>query len=432
MRDAVVAGGRLGPPRAPLSARNTRRTASSDWISRRLLYLFAFSIPFETVQTGFTSGSLSISKLAGFLLVMYSVFQPRAFFGKIPRPLFAFAGYVAVLGGWTVSQMAFLGGGSISNLFTLVQNLVLFWLAYNLIREPSVRRGMISSFAAACMLLSALQLTGVTARASAYNSFDRVAALGENLNTVGALLALGMISAMGLTQIGTSRWRVLWWVGFVAMAAPLIQTGSRSGALGLAAGVMALLFRGGGIAAKFKIVLVVFAMLVTVVTMTLQSDIARSRWEQTLYTQNKFAGREEIYAEAIPMVGERPYFGWGPYSNVVELGRRLGSDARDTHNDYLFFLTESGFLGAAPMFLGIFLCLRQAWRARGGIDGALPLALLTTVLTVNLAGSFHDKKWLWLIMALACASGLRAARSRAAVSPPARVRTRPPLRTARV
>jgi hypothetical protein len=94
-------------------APNLRREASSDRIARWLFYLFAFSIPFETVQTGFTSGSLSISKLAGYLLVLYSVFRPRAFFGKIPRPLFFFGGYVAVLGAWTVAQMAFLGGGRI-------------------------------------------------------------------------------------------------------------------------------------------------------------------------------------------------------------------------------------------------------------------------------------------------------------------------------
>ncbi|HZD39098.1 MAG TPA: hypothetical protein VE131_00155, partial [Terriglobales bacterium] len=55
---------------------------------------------------------------------------------------------------------------------------------------------------------------------------------------------------------------------------------------------------------------------------------------------------------------------------------------------------------------GLYLCLRYAWKARHGVFGMLPLALLVTVLSANLAHTFLTRKPQWLILAFAAAAGL--------------------------
>ena len=41
-------------------------------------------------------------------------------------------------------------------------------------------------------------------------------------------------------------------------------------------------------------------------------------------------------------------------------GARTGKERRDTHNLYLWVLTEDGLLGAIPFFFAIWLCVRAA------------------------------------------------------------------------
>jgi O-antigen ligase len=127
------------------------------------------------------------------------------------------------------------------------------------------------------------------------------------------------------------------------------------------------------------------------------------------------AGREEIYAAAMDMIAVRPLLGWGPVRNLYELGPRVGWERRDTHNLYLWLLTEAGFIGSAPAFAGLALCMRHAWQARKSVDGVLPLAILVTLLTINLAATFHLLKWFWIVLAFSCASGIEVTGTRRGV-----------------
>ena len=84
---------------------------------------------------------------------------------------------------------------------------------------------------------------------------------------------------------------------------------------------------------------------------------------------------------------EKPFFGWGPISNYVELGARFGRQKLDPHNLYLWIMTETGLLGAVPFFIGLWICWRAAWRARYGTEGSLPIALLACLFIVNMTGT---------------------------------------------
>ena len=57
----------------------------------------------------------------------------------------------------------------------------------------------------------------------------------------------------------------------------------------------------------------------------------------------------------------------------------------------------------------------RRWKARKGSLGILPLALLSTMLTVNMANTWLLQKSMWLILALALAVTTAAARGQARV-----------------
>jgi O-antigen ligase len=116
------------------------------------------------------------------------------------------------------------------------------------------------------------------------------------------------------------------------------------------------------------------------------------------------SGRENIMPEAWNMFIQEPIMGWGPGNHIIELGSRFGRKPLDTHNGYLWVLTETGLAGAIPYFVALWLCLRSAWRARYGPEGSLPLALLVCAFLVNMSITWHFRKVLWLILAYGVAS----------------------------
>jgi O-antigen ligase len=93
------------------------------------------------------------------------------------------------------------------------------------------------------------------------------------------------------------------------------------------------------------------------------------------------------------------------------MAARTGRQGADPHNLYLWLLLETGLLGAGPFFLGLWLCWRSAWRARGSVQGSLPLALLFFLLAVNMKGTLLYTKMLWVVLAYALASGSYAVAS---------------------
>jgi len=76
----------------------------------------------------------------------------------------------------------------------------------------------------------------------------------------------------------------------------------------------------------------------------------------------------------------------------------------DTHNMFLGALTSTGLFGAAPLFIYVILCMLAALRARRGSQGALPLAMVVTVILIDMSGNWIASKLDWLMMAYALVS----------------------------
>jgi O-antigen ligase len=408
-------------PAAAAAARNDPRATpvrritveGEPFVVVRLAFaLFVASLPFESVLN---LESLSLSRIIGLAFFgIAGVLQPRICFRRPPAGFWWFALYYVVF----LVNGHYQGNPLEWGASTLLQMLVLLWMASNLLRYERVFNLSLRAYIASCFVLSCCQALGITATAE--TASGRVSTFSDDANTAGAVLSLGLVALVGLAY-GSRRpsrgAKLATWLCFGVIAIGIVRTGSRGALVALTAGILALVLRKGPISLKIRNAFVVGVGLTILVTLVASWSISRQRWERALH-QGSMAGRENIYPAAWRLFLEKPVFGWGPGTNVWILGLVLGEGhERDTHNGYLWVLTEDGVVGGLPYILGAVLSLRAAWRGRTHSYGLVPLALVCSVLVVNLSLTWHFRKLFWLILAVAQASErpLRSARTRRAV-----------------
>jgi len=375
----------------------------------QLIYLafvaFAISMPFEAGLLVGGEGRSSASRLVGFAFLGVALLRPGMCFRKPPTAFWWFALYLGLYVLFGFYQPAAYWPAISSIIFRLAQFLVMFWVEYNLFQNERVGRWCLWGFSLASVVVGCLQVAGVGV--SDYRGVvGRQTVFGQNPNTIGAVIALGAVSLIGMAY-GRTRAR-LWtklvaWGGFLIVAAAITRSGSRGALVGLAAGLMTLLVSRGSAKTRMRNMLVAVVALAACVWITMASATSAARWNRTLQEGN-VAGRDRIFRVAIRMVAERPILGWGPVTNYYEIGRRLSLPTKDPHNFFLWLLTEMGLVGTIPFCIGLAMCLRAAWLARKGTQGLLPLALLLAVFAVNLSGTHYVTKWFWLILAYSIAS----------------------------
>jgi O-antigen ligase len=383
--------------------------------------LFIFSVPFETVDLGITSKVLALSKLTGLMFfVLYFFYYnplvaksfPRNSFPAPEPALWGFAGYIAVfaINGLLFSNEFF--GSVLSRLVTLVQLILLFWIAARILQEEKLARATLLTFASAVTILAIgmlLNLPGFSESVSAIGE-QRDSALGYNANVLGAMTALTGVILIGLTLCGVIK-RTSVKALLLALTLPvliaIVATGSRGGiAVFLIGSAVYLLpcWR----QAKRWVAAVTLATcgIVAMIFLVIHSPTALTRWQRTL-EEGHTSGRDRIFSSATDMILERPLFGWGPYEFQMELGRRQGIifGQKDAHNLFTHLLMEVGLVGAGPFMIGLWLCARCAWRARQGSLGLLPFALLVTALASNLTGTDLALKQFWLVLAITVSAG---------------------------
>jgi hypothetical protein len=372
-----------------------------------VFYLFTFSILFEGLPLGIP---LEPTSLLGGLLILVALLQPQVCFRYFPAPLWFFAGYLYVGVVSLVIQNGLLKEDVIPRLFVLVQLLIMFWIAYNLLLYEQVARNALLSLAASCALLAVLDYLGLAPRSPRLYETSLRFMPGLDPNLVAGILGLGLLSLVGLTY-GVNRSlikrRLLIWPVFLLIGPVLVRTGSRGGLLALGLGLSVFTLKKGPPSVKLRNFLIVLLGLCLIAWIVSQSEITRHRIERTLAT-GEVASRDSIYLGAWEMFLEKPMLGWGPVINTIELGERMQvpyERRMDAHNLILYVLTASGLLGGMFFFTGTWLCVRSAWRARRSVHGVLPFALTVSVLISDMSVSGLHYKPHWFVMAYALASG---------------------------
>jgi O-antigen ligase len=384
---------------------------------RFAFYVFIFSLLFEWPDRPIP---MEIPTLIGFIYLAFTLLQPRVCYRRFPKELGFYALYVccfALLCGFVSRQ-----DDAIKLLTLTVQIFFLMWSGYNLMRYERITKTALLTLVISCSLISVMQLSGI-ATTSWYDYYvgSRSSVLGQNPNNMANNISLGLVALMGITfgpnKISPRAKYVLAPLG-VVMVGAIFDTGSRGALLALGIGYAVFAIRGKTLWAKAKSLIIVLVVLGGLVLAVLQTPLMTSRFKQTI-NENSMAGREKIFPAAWDMFKEKPLIGWGPIDNMYELGKRVrivkdptnkrsysNKGAMDTHNMFLGALTSTGLFGTVPLFIIVIFCMLAAWRARRGPQGALPLAMVVTVILINMSGNWIASKldWLMMVYALAGAS----------------------------
>ena len=384
-------------------------------VIRWLFYAFVLSLPFETV----VEGVMEPTTILGALLFAGTLLQPGIFLRWPPKGFWCFIIYLYFYATLSLLEPSAYRTLSFFNVYLLTQLTLLGWIGFCLMRDPKTAERALLVFAAGCVVLAVLQITGIAARGVEADraAIVRVTAFGFHPNNLARILMLGLLAILGVAMArakSLARPLLLTSPLVILLCVALVQTGSRGGLLALGAGVMTLVLRRGTLVMKILNGAGLLLLLGVFLFAAMQSDIMRSRFEETL-EDGDLARRDLIYPTAFQMFQEKPWLGWGPVNSTFELGMRLGHPEEETknpHNIILYGLVSTGVFGTIPLIVGLGFASANAWRTRNGPHGILPLALVVSVLIANMSGLWLFNKLHWLVMAYAMATIYQVARQK--------------------
>jgi O-antigen ligase len=375
------------------------------WVLQGGLYLLVASIPFEYPER---SIPLEIPTLTAAIFLLATLLHPRRCYGRLPAPALWFGAYLCAfllsvaLSGEHVPE-------ALAEFVIVLQGVLVFLAAGNLMQDEKVASRALTTLVAACAIRASLPFLGLGRTSDAvWTGGERISALGQNANSAAMILAAGLVTLIGLTLLRRKSAAGLVLAGLLAilLGLAILETGSRGGFAALLGGVLVFALAADTWRQRLRNGVIALLAVTLLILATLRLPVMKNRLADSLTTGN-MAGREQLYPALCTMFLERPIFGWGPITNTSELAIRIGERERSNraaHNLVLELLTASGLVGALPFFLGVWCSVRNAWRARMGKHGVLPLALLATLFLANMSGDWIASKLLWLVLAYAFVS----------------------------
>lgn len=371
------------------------------------LYLLVASIPFEYPARTIP---LEIPTLTGAIFLLGTLLHPKRCYGRLPAPALWFGAYlVALLLSIMVGERE-RAPQALSEFLILLQGVLVFLAAGNLMRDETVARRTLVTFVAACSVRAALPLLGLGRTTSAvWTGGERISALGQNANNAAMILAAGLVALVGLTLMRHHRsMSTLVLAGGLAalLGQAILETGSRGGLVALLGGVMVFALAADTWQRRLRNGAIAILAVSLLAVAALRLPVMKNRLRDAATTGN-LAGREQLYPALWNMFLERPVMGWGSIANNYELALRVGErdrPSRAAHNLLLELLTAGGLVTTLPFLIGAWLSVRGAWQARGGEHGVLPLALLCSLFLANMSGDWGASKLLWVFLAYASVS----------------------------
>jgi O-antigen ligase len=369
-------------------------------VVRWIFYAFIASLPYEVFAPDWAAGTFSIPRFLGILLVIGFLFDPAVRPWGLPKTFFLFAAFAAA---YTFSSLSVTDDypEQTGKVYQLLQNMILFVLAYNLFRKQPVARGALWAFVAGTSVSAFLTMTGLMVNVERVEALGgRVGGIAWDENMYAFLLVLALVMLIGLNYMRKQSPllpRVLSWPLAILLLVTSARTGSRGATLALIAGVVTLIFKYGTFWVKMRNVLLVMLIAMLGFILFSRTEIMVERWGNPIEVVAA-SGRFNILRETMGMIQEKPLLGWGPAAAEDELSDRLNERVpRSTHNVIMQVLVEVGLLGAVPYCLALLAVVMSAWRGRKGIEDIVPFALWMTILTMQMSIAGFEGKMIWLL-----------------------------------
>ena len=377
--------------------------------------LFVLTIPFESMDLSFTSASRSLAKLSGFLFFGCYLLFYGPLFGKrpFPRPhpiLWWFVGYLAIYLMSALFTDPQFTGPVLVRVVTFLQLVTLLWVTTDLLKNQKMRESVLLAYSMSAVYLALGIIFGLPGFAVRSGPDGRVSAIGYDVNGLAGIIGLAMLILIDLNLKKVFKHflsRILFPVLTLPLLLVLVKTGSRTGILAVLIGSLVYLLPCWRSKQSMTVIILVICGIGTLLYLIATDSLMMERWRQA--QGGNLSMRQLAIPAALGMISERPIFGWHPIEFACEIGARIGiRECLDAHNLLFNMLVEVGVVGTIPFFIGLWLCFRAAWMARRGDLGLMPLALLSAILTVNMAIPALLWKPFWLVMGLTLAAASTA------------------------
>ena len=371
--------------------------------------LFAFSLPFEAAELLFAQrGALTLARVAGFGLVASCFLYPTRCLPHPHRALWWMLVYfmICLLHSLIIPTQYI--DALRGNLIFMAQFFIIFWIIAGLFKDEKCARVILLTFSIAATLMALGALLGIPGFSSAMmerNTVRLTVAEEVNPNYTAYITGLAAVILVGflLNNSPQSLWHK---VSLTVLTVPLfvvtVATGSRTGMAGLLLGLSVYALPLGRSRRKLTTLIWGTFAIAMVVYLSLTNPVSSSRWDITYASKDN--ARIEIWSLAVGVIADRPIFGWGPIMNEAEIGRREGRRNRSPHNFLLSLFSAGGLIGGSAFLVGFGLCIREAWRARAGNLGLLPLALTITLTLNNLTQPWLFRRPTWFVLGLLVAA----------------------------
>lgn len=376
------------------------------YVQRIALFIFFFSINFEVWDPLGTNGSFSVSKFTGYcyLFVMLPLiirFTTNKELKPVLYSILAFFGLLTIVSLVNIKYPFY----SFFD-FTILQNIILFWILVNHEEhDPYVLEKGFISFAIGSVLLAFLYYLGIGIE---YEG-GRVRIFGDNQNIIGLRMGISIVIIfLTLMQnrlhFGDSRYLLLLPVPLMLLL--LMQTGSRVAFISFLLSFIVLVLVVKTKRIWNKIILMVFGSFALIYfwLLLLKEESMRLRLLES-FQEGDLSGRDVIWSKIFPLIKNNLIFGVGRtgYSSFADTAFGY---TYSPHNVILEVLSLTGITGLILYGYFLYQIVRKSIYSYKTEGILLPFILLIPVLGMLLSAQLLEVKIGWIIFAYAMGTSL--------------------------
>jgi O-antigen ligase len=362
-----------------------------------IIYLFFFSLNFETLNTFNTGVDFLITKITILLLFLYSLLNYKSLYSIRDYafniyPILIFFGLLIVLNviHRNPAHRTFI------HLAFLINILIFIVLSNHSTNKHEILLKGLLSFAMGIILITLIYIFNSNLRTVGIGNRNTI--FDNNANDMGIKLVICMfilLSVIFENKLLLGRARYLLLIFFPFLLKFMIDTGSRVAFIAFFLGAATMFFiyiKRLGLSRKVNLMIIGGFVAVLLTFIIIKNNTLIQRLSDS-FNKGDLSTRDQIWGKVTPIISKHLYWGVGEtgYSRIM--------GQTSPHNVFLEVLAYTGIAGFIVFLLFFGGILTAAIKKLRFSNDLLPLVLLIPILGVMLSGQIFEQKIYWGIFA---------------------------------
>jgi O-antigen ligase len=369
-------------------------------LQRLSIYIFAFSLNFETVNLfnldiDYLASKITIVFLFAVTLLNFPAIKSTKKYFVYLRPLFIFFIYL------TYISYLYRFGSSVSFFyFPLFLDLIILFLLVSAVKQsPNVLFNSMIAFSLGTIILSILFHLNIGVEVT---QDGRMSIFEINQNMLGLYACFAIFTFVHLLfgKINISFIGKFILLGIIFLLfLMLIKTGSRGAFLSFVVGIFFYLFSNKRISRKTKVLITgAFVITTTLLWVFFMKNSVLFERLDTSVNDGDLSNRDLIWLNLFDIIVNNYTFGVG----VTGYDKLIGEQS--PHNVLIEVLCYSGIIGLSIFIFFLYKIGQSSYRILKSESNILPLVFFVNSLGLVLTGQIFAQKIIWLIFAYQIAS----------------------------